>query len=162
MRRLVAARLVLSKGGRDKSRPTKAVTSYRTPNSPHSSDSLTTSALPFWSALTCQRFVTRRLVAARLPIGSIWPRPVAAYQSGNKLPHSKFAAFERFDYNISATLLSPRSNLVANIFTCHPEYTRWHCVYRLAPRARPPTGFGRHLHGYGRDAPQRPSVRRCG
>jgi hypothetical protein len=41
---------------RDKSRPTKAVTSYRTPYF----------APLIWSALTCQRFGKRRLVAARL------------------------------------------------------------------------------------------------
>src|SRR5207247_655090 len=70
--RLVAARLPLgSLSGRDKSRPLKAIASYRTPNLSHSSDSLTTLAQPFWRALTCQRFGTRRLVSARLPLGSL-------------------------------------------------------------------------------------------
>ncbi len=41
-----------------------------------------------WSALTCQRFVTRRLVAAKLVRSQRWPRQVAPYESGNKLPHS--------------------------------------------------------------------------
>jgi len=63
-------------------------------------------ALPFWSALTCQRFGTRRLVAARPALATIWPRLVAAYESGNKLPHSKFAVCERFAYNLGATLWS--------------------------------------------------------
>src|SRR6266404_5629600 len=76
-RRLVAARLVLSKGGRDKSRSMKAVTSYRTPYF----------ALLVWSALTCQRFGMRRLVAAGIDT-SKWPRQVASFKSGNKLPHS--------------------------------------------------------------------------
>jgi len=52
MRRLVTAMLTIAGGGRDKSRPMKAVTSYRTPNSPHSSDSATTSALP-----SCRRYL---------------------------------------------------------------------------------------------------------
>src|SRR5882724_12262796 len=43
-----------------------------------------------WSALTRQRFSTRRLVAARLATAlPIWPRQVAAWESGDKSPHSK-------------------------------------------------------------------------
>ena len=43
-----------------------------------------------WSALTRQRFGMRRLVAAKLATApSIWPRQVAALESGDKSPHSK-------------------------------------------------------------------------
>jgi hypothetical protein len=38
-----------------------------------------------WSALTCQRFGKRRLVAALI---QKWPRQVAAWESGDNSPHS--------------------------------------------------------------------------
>src|SRR5207244_2556901 len=45
-----------------------------------------------WSALTCQRFDARLLVAARPATAACnWPRQVAELESGNKLPHSKVA-----------------------------------------------------------------------
>ena len=56
-----------------------------------------------WSALTCQRFGTRRLVAARPATAAAkWPRQVATFESGNKLPHSKAVA-TRYLISKSAT-----------------------------------------------------------
>src|SRR6266705_1538538 len=66
------------------------------------------SARPVWSALTCQRFQKRRLVAASLattdPPG---PRQIAASKSGNKLPHSK-CVFPRgrLDSGVSKRIIS--------------------------------------------------------
>jgi len=40
-----------------------------------------------WYAATCRRDAS--------DWAFVWPRQVAAYESGNKLPHSKFAKFER-------------------------------------------------------------------
>src|SRR5258705_6608922 len=42
-----------------------------------------------WSALTCQRFSKRRLVAAPRTLGH---RDKSRLESGNKLPHSRFHA----------------------------------------------------------------------
>src|SRR6266851_3329219 len=59
-----------------------------------------------WSALTCQRFGKRRLVAARLRFSERSPRQVAAFQSGDKSPHSKFVFPRRLlDSGVSKSII---------------------------------------------------------
>jgi hypothetical protein len=61
--------------------------------------------LLFWSALTCQRFDKRRLVAVFVCPGDDAAkarRRVGADQSGNKLPHSKLLRSQFFTLKTSS------------------------------------------------------------
>src|SRR5258706_5950752 len=58
--------------------------SHRGAGTPLQSVSKDAGARQIWSAVTCHRFVRRRLEAVLR-----WPRQVATYKSGNELPHSK-------------------------------------------------------------------------
>jgi hypothetical protein len=52
---------------------------------------LTKQSATLWSALTCQGFSKRRLVAARLTVrASKLAATSRGFESGNKLPHSKY------------------------------------------------------------------------